>query len=61
MLLFCSKCLNDWETLEQMLNQRIQHVVYHNDIIFKLYYDVIYQADVGLNSVLKQSGQGHSM
>ena len=44
-----------------MLIGDLQHVVYHNDVIFKLYYDVIYQADVGLNSVSKQSGQGYSM
>ena len=52
---------NDWKTLEQTLNGDLQHVVNHNDVIFKLYSDVIYQADVGLNIVLKQSGQGYSM
>ena len=30
-----------------MLNRQLQHVVYHNDIIFKLYYDIIYSSRCG--------------
>jgi len=48
-MLFHSKCLKMIE--HTVTNAKSQHVVYHNDVIFKLYYDVIYQADVGLNSI----------
>ena len=47
-MLFHSKCLKMIE--HTVTNAKSQHVVYHNDVIFKLYYDVIYQADVGLNT-----------